>query len=343
MSSDNNIDVVVLWVDGSNEKWINEYNKYSSAGNKKNKNRYRDWDTIKYVFRGIERFMPWVEKVHFITCGQKPDWMVSNHPKLNFVNHADIYTNNEHLPTFNSSSIELNIHRIDGLADRFIYFNDDMLVLKETCLDRFFVNDLPVDFLVETIPRRGKFYEFLRKSDSWASMINNSIRLINDNFDKKKLLDSNASYIFSKNYYLSDKLRNVLFQMLGRKYFAFKHYHHPQSYNLKTLKDAECLFPDSFNSTIGSRFRNKENVSQAIFRYLHLATGNFYPSSFNDHCCVNVNSEKSVKKCISAIKTYRFVCVNDMIEADNETTEKYRVGIIKAIDEILPNKSTFEI
>ena len=37
-----------------------------------------------------------------------------------------------YLPSYNSSAIELNIHRIRGLSEHFIYFNDDMFKIKDT-------------------------------------------------------------------------------------------------------------------------------------------------------------------------------------------------------------------
>lgn len=34
--------------------------------------RYRDWENLKYWFRGVETFAPWVNKVYFITYGHIP-------------------------------------------------------------------------------------------------------------------------------------------------------------------------------------------------------------------------------------------------------------------------------
>ena len=60
--SDEKIDFVITWVDGSDEKWLREkeyYKKKTATANEEHfenwnasKIRYRDWDTLRYWFRG---------------------------------------------------------------------------------------------------------------------------------------------------------------------------------------------------------------------------------------------------------------------------------------------------
>ena len=33
------------------------------------KERYRDWDNLRYWFRGMEKYAPWVRKIHFCHMG----------------------------------------------------------------------------------------------------------------------------------------------------------------------------------------------------------------------------------------------------------------------------------
>ena len=63
------IDIVIPWVDGNDIKWQNEKNKYKQKKDEKlnNSSRFRDWDNLQYIFRGIEKFMPWVNNIFFIT------------------------------------------------------------------------------------------------------------------------------------------------------------------------------------------------------------------------------------------------------------------------------------
>ena len=125
----NDIDIVLLWVDGNDPLWREEKNKYSPVKEDYSSadNRFRDWDNLQFLFRGIEKFAPWARYVYFITWGHTPKWLNTGHPKIKVVNHRD-YIPERFLPTFNSNTIELNLHRIEELSDQFVLFNDDMFL-----------------------------------------------------------------------------------------------------------------------------------------------------------------------------------------------------------------------
>ena len=111
--------------------------------------RYREWDTLRYWFRAVEKYAPWVNQVYFVTCGHVPKWLNMDAPKLHFVRHQD-YIPEQYLPTFSSHPIELNLHRIEGLSEHFVYFNDDFYLTAPVQETDFFVNGLPCDSLEET-------------------------------------------------------------------------------------------------------------------------------------------------------------------------------------------------
>lgn len=50
----------------------------------------------------------------------------------------DIFRNLSHLPTFSSPAIESHIHRIEGLSQKFIYLNDDVMFGKDVWPDDFY-------------------------------------------------------------------------------------------------------------------------------------------------------------------------------------------------------------
>src|SRR5699024_12847127 len=82
------IDIVKPWVDINDINWQKEKQKYDNNDSKDSRDiRYRDWDLLKYLFRGIEKNIPWVNKIHFITWGHIPTWMNQSHEKLNIVKH----------------------------------------------------------------------------------------------------------------------------------------------------------------------------------------------------------------------------------------------------------------
>ena len=116
------MDAVITYVNGLDPVWREEYSKALNipALDK----RFRDWGTLRFLLRGIRTCMPFVKNVHLVVSGksQVPDWASDN---LHIVTHRDIIPE-EFLPTFNSTTIEMFLHRIPGLDERFIYFNDDM-------------------------------------------------------------------------------------------------------------------------------------------------------------------------------------------------------------------------
>ena len=141
------IDFVVLWVDGSDPAWQAEKAKYQGKAldDSNSANRFRDWGLLPYWFRAVERFAPWVRKIHFVTCGQVPEFLNTEHPKLHLVKHSD-FMPPEALPTFSSHAIEMNIHRIPGLAEHFVYFNDDMFLIRAVKQENFFRDGLPCTY-----------------------------------------------------------------------------------------------------------------------------------------------------------------------------------------------------
>ena len=83
------IDFVITWVDGNDLEWKREKaarmgrtDMDISVNTDDRKERYRDWDNLRYWFRGMEKYAPWVRKVHFVTWGHIPQWLNTKHPKL---------------------------------------------------------------------------------------------------------------------------------------------------------------------------------------------------------------------------------------------------------------------
>ena len=82
------IDFVITWVDGTDPAWRAEKQHYSpDAVSDDQEVRYRDWELLRYWFRGVEKFAPWVRTIHFVTWGHLPDLLNVENPKLHIVNH----------------------------------------------------------------------------------------------------------------------------------------------------------------------------------------------------------------------------------------------------------------
>ncbi|XP_031204975.1 N-acetylglucosamine-1-phosphotransferase subunits alpha/beta isoform X1 [Mastomys coucha] len=100
--------------------------------------RFEDNEELRYSLRSIERHAPWVRNIFIVTNGQIPSWLNLDNPRVTIVTHQDIFQNLSHLPTFSSPAIESHIHRIEGLSQKFIYLNDDVMFGKDVWPDDFY-------------------------------------------------------------------------------------------------------------------------------------------------------------------------------------------------------------
>ncbi|MCF0172228.1 MAG: hypothetical protein HUJ91_00585 [Bacteroidales bacterium] len=131
------MDAVITFVNGTDPQWQQQYCR--SCKIPILAKRFRDWGFLKYLLRGIDRHMPYIEKVHLVVCleSQVPDWV--DRTRVNVVLHSDIIPN-KHLPIFNSASIECYLHRIEGLSEQYVYFNDDMFPMMDTVAEDMFAD-----------------------------------------------------------------------------------------------------------------------------------------------------------------------------------------------------------
>lgn len=129
------MDIVITFVNGFDPEWQKSYETHTKTPIIEK--RFRDWGTLKFLMRGIETNLPFVRKVHLVVSqeSQIPKWI--NREKVNIVLHRDIVPH-AFLPTFNSNTIELHLHRIKGLDEEFLYFNDDMFPVTLGKAEDFF-------------------------------------------------------------------------------------------------------------------------------------------------------------------------------------------------------------
>ena len=222
------IDFVILWVDGSDPEWQRQREYFSAPedNNGTDENRFREWGLLRYWFRGVERYAPWVNRVFLVTNGQVPNWINREHPKLRLVRHEE-YIPKRYLPTFNSNVIELWLHQIPDLGEHFVLFNDDMYLTAPVKPEDFFRKGLPCDSAVmDLVTTPGP-------EDCLPHMQINNFALINRHFNKKKVLRKNMGKFFAP-VYGSGLIRNFL--LLPFQYFScFRDSHLPSSYLKETF------------------------------------------------------------------------------------------------------------
>jgi len=329
MNSD--IDFVIFWVDGSDPEWRAEKERYAPKEIVSNAtNRFRDWGVLQYLFRGIEKFAPWVRKIHFVTCGHLPSWLNKENPKLHIVSHKD-YIPKKFLPTFNSSVIELFTHRIPQLSKKFVLFNDDMFLIKPVPPSFFFKRGMPCDRALLGIVSPYDQFSFI-KLNNWA--------VINHHFDKRQTIKAHLLRFFNPLYGVQN-LRNLVLS-LWPGFFGMNDPHLPYAYRKEIFEEVWSKEESLLNEVASHKFRQKDDVSEWLMRYWQLLKGEFVPSMLKGRTFVfkpGRMNEYIYEKVRS--QSCHMICLND---SNPDVDFEYEKGCLNsAFQTILPEKSTFEL
>lgn len=327
------IDFVLPWVDGGDPVWQAERARYAPDGGDGRAVRYREWGTLQYWFRGVEAFAPWVRRIHFITWGHLPPWLNTEHPRLHIVRHED-YIPAEYLPTFSSHPIELNIHRIEGLSDHFVYFNDDIFLTAPVREEDFFQNGLPCDTC-----RFGVAHPH-NTDDLFAHILLNNTGVLNHCLNHRKYTRLNWRKWFSLRNGIKSVVRSV--SLSHWPFFTgFVSPHLAVAYEKRAFEELWMAEPAALDATCRHRFRTMADVSQLAARSWRLARGHFTPAKPLG-VAFFLKEENGARPAARAIVTqrWRMVCVNDDDTGFDFETERQR--LIEAFERILPNKCSFE-
>lgn len=331
------IDFVVLWVDGNDPVWQAEKAKYQgrTLDDSNSANRFRDWGLMPYWFRAVEKFTPWVRKIHFVTCGHVPAFLDLDHPKLHHVKHTD-FLPSEVLPTFSSHAIEMNMHQIPGLAEHFVYFNDDMFLLRPMPETDFFRDGLPCTY-------GGEYpIELVGEIGIWQHAAVNDLGVINAHFDKRTQVKQFGGKYANRAYRWQDNIHTKAVEKLFPDYFTgFRNLHAPAAYRKSTFEAVWNAEPELLRRTTSHRFRSADDVNQWVCLWWQIASGQFAP--FNTDNVVSCADESTMDELCRIIHTqsHDMLCINDPEKpVDFEALSARLRG---AFVEILPEKSEFEI
>ncbi len=367
------IDFVITWVDGSDEGWLAKKRAFAegqdfiekpSSTSKRafaenqplfekqpfiEKPRFdssdlrfrNDFDFLKYWFRGVEKFAPWVNRIFFITAGHLPDWLNLQHPKLKIIRHSD-FIPQEFLPTFNSHTIENNLYRITELSENFVYFNDDFYLLRRTRPEDFF-KEGQYQGKTQLLPRAFFSENILINNpcrDIFPYIQMNNMALVNQDYDKRSFYKLHKTKAYNIKYGIFN-LRNFLLQP-WREFSLIYDPHCAIAYKKSTFQAVWQKHNKELTEASLRRFRSDRDVSHLVFYYTQLLDGKFIPRSanFSHHTMLN-KDEKQNLQIIRMVKSqkYHILCIND---GEVKDPAKTRTTLTAAFDKILPEKSTFE-
>ena len=159
------MDAVITYVDGNDPVWRKSFAQ--AVGVPAIEKRYRDWGTLVYLVRGIRRYMPFIRKIFLVVSGesQVPSWVSGSDVRV--VLHSEIIPQ-RFLPVFNSTAIEMFLHRIPELDEQFVYFNDDMFPVRPTREEEFYVEGKSVIGFRKHLLHFGLYKQQTRNADLLA-------------------------------------------------------------------------------------------------------------------------------------------------------------------------------
>lgn len=263
------MDIVITYVDGNDPVWKQDYEKTTNVPVMEK--RFRDWGTLKYLLRGIQTKMPFIRNVYLVVShpSQVPQWVDKD--QLKIVLHKDIIPE-EFLPTFNCNPIEMHLHRIPGLDEEYLYFNDDM----------FPVGDCkPEDFFRDGKPVIG-YYTHLFASGMYKKICRNSDRLA------RKALGMKKSWFFTRPQHICSPMLKSQCDELYAK------------------------VEDEIRKTSAERTRTEENLNQYLFLdYMNYKGMVIREKISNKHFSVAIASADSLRDFLHN-PTRNLVCINDV-------------------------------
>ncbi|RZI49600.1 glycosyl transferase [Lactococcus kimchii] len=330
------IDFVVTYLDGADPAWIKERDehRYLQAKGTQHENgnsRYRNMENFHFFLRAIEKYAPWVNKIHVVTWGHTPEWLNTKHPKINVVNHKD-FIPEEYLPTFNSNAIEFSFDKIPGISEHFVNFNDDMFLNAPMA---------PTDFFEKGLPRLQIMYAPFMPSDA---LFSNNILALNKVVSSKYLINKK---MFSLKNGLFATLSNIYLLPMLRyygKFIGFREDHLPAPHTKSIYAKLRESLPEYFDFVGKSKFRNSQDI-KSVSHWLMLdyarATNQFLPTnSFTFGKLVNLSTSINFELLFKS--KYKVLCLEDGDFIDEN--EFYEIVSIMndAFLKKFPNKSVFE-
>lgn len=324
------IDFVIIWVDGADPEWQEAYKQYASLEDKSYNlygARYRDWGLLRYWFRSVELYAPWVHTIHFVTCGQRPDWLNVNNPKLNYVKHQD-FIPKRYLPTFSSRVIEINIHRIKGLSEHFVFFNDDMFIASPVKPSVFFVKGLPRDVAIRNIPM---LYQMGHTNL-------NDINIINREFDFYGQFKKNI-WKWMNYRYGFHSLRSLFF-LPFKEFTGAKNCHVANAFLKSTFETVWNKYGKELEVTCRNRFRSNSDVNQWLFKYWQIVSGSFYPQWINYGITYGINETSRLQADLTS-RRKKLICLQDA-EGMSDISQ-LKEEVISIFQQRFPEKSSFEL
>lgn len=330
------IDFVVTWIDGADREWqttkrLAAQGSAAFSADANSEARFRDWGLLKYWFRAVEDYCPWVGTIFLVTPTRLPAWLDISNPRLRVITDGDIVPD-AYRPTFSSHAVEANLDRISGLSERFVYFNDDMFIAKPLTPEFFFPRGLPYGLAVP---------HALWSGDSHAHALLNTSGQINEHFSKNDVLRQHWKKFFSLRY--GADLYRCIALLPERWLLPFLDPHLPVPLLRSNLVEAFERCSASIDRASASVFRSSDDVAPVnLAASWALATGRFSPvrrKSLGRFITLGRDSEAEIRRVIAS-QDFGLFCLNDGVVGSDEALHS---RVLSAFENKHPAPSSFEM
>ncbi|GGR30461.1 stealth conserved region 3 domain-containing protein [Streptomyces roseolus] len=309
------IDVVYTWVDDTDPAWRERRDAVrrrldmpvddADSGDV----RFRNRDELRYSLRSLEMFAPWVRNIYLVTDDQAPEWLDTEQPGIQVVSHKDIFPDESWLPTFNSHAIESQLHRIEGLSEHFLYFNDDVFVGRPLQPGSFFL------------------------SNGVAKM-----------FRSPTTVPPSEPSPDDEGYFAAAKNNRALLEKAFGRVATHSFLHAPHPLRRSVLQEITERFPEEIATTARNPFRANTDLSitSSLHHHYGYLTGNSVPSAIS---CSYVNvgnyAHHSVLSRLLAARSHDVFCIGESADAEVPVDEQDRV-LSAFLRAYFPVRSRFE-
>lgn len=302
-----NIDIVIAWVDGNDLELKKKRHKFltgEDASDAISDTRFASNNEIYYNIASILKYVPFCRNIFIVTDNQKPVFVhefaeqgLCAAEKIRIVDHKEIFRGHEqHLPTFNTRSIESMLWNIEGLSDYFIYLNDDFFFNSPAKIEDFIQNDQMVVY------------------GHWQSSFALKIKL-----RYRQFLNAKFNKPIQPKHMIAQMLSA---DILGMKKF-FEIHHYPHIVDRKILSEYLLSQPKLLETQIKFKFRSVEQINP-ISLMNHLKIQNNQALLKPDIALAYLKNEQSSDDFILATKneSIKYGCIQSLDQLDTVSAQK---------------------
>lgn len=253
---------------------------------------------------------------------------------LEVIRHED-YIPEEYLPTFNSGTIEMNVHRIPGLSENYILFNDDVFPLQPIAEEYYFRDDTVCDEAVENVVVTAAMGPIANMA---RYMQINNMMIINRHFKKREVQRKHWDKWYCEDY--AELLERTRSLQYWNDFPGFHDPHMASALKKSILRKIWDLEKKDLDKASRGHFRGPADINHYLVRYWQLCEGNFYPRKTQGKMCL-VN-RGNYREYAQGIRERRWQMISLNEDCTPEEFKIIKKEINAAFEGILPERSSFE-